>query len=76
MTQRLRPETITDVKIHQKTKPAVLSVFRGDKRHFEAHDPFRFSDFGISELDELGPIIVKKNNAYVTNLIKSLRNRY
>ena len=35
MTQRLNPEPITDVKIHQNTKLVVLSFFRGqDKRHF------------------------------------------
>lgn len=77
MTQRLNPEPITDVKIHQNTKPAVLSVFRGqDKRHFEVHDPFKFSDFGITELDELGHIIAKKSNVVVKNLMKSLRTRY
>ena len=76
MTHRLHPERITDFKIHQKTKHAVLSFFRGDKRHFEVHDPFKFSDFGISELDELGPIIVKKNNACVTYQMKSLKTRY
>ena len=77
MTQRLNPETITDVKIHQNSKPAVLTVYRGkDKRHFEVHDPFRFADFGITELDELGPIIAKKSNVVVKNLMKSLRIKY
>lgn len=66
MTQRLNLEPITDVKIHQNTKPTVLSVFRGqDKRHFEVHDPFKLSEFGITEIDELGTIITKKNNVVV-----------
>ena len=77
MTQRVNPEPITDVNIHQNTKPAVLSVFRGqEKRYFEVHDPFKLSEFGITELDELGPIIAKKNNVVVKNLMKSLRTRY
>ncbi|GJZ33531.1 hypothetical protein Tco_0578967 [Tanacetum coccineum] len=41
----------------------VASVFRNnDKRNFDVHQPFKFSDFGITELDELGPIIQKKKN--------------
>ena len=39
-------------------------------------DPFRFADFGITELDELGPIIAKKNNVVVKYLLKSLGIRY
>ncbi|GJV58254.1 hypothetical protein Tco_1459259 [Tanacetum coccineum] len=58
MTNRIKPKRITDVRIHPNTKPIVASVFRdNDKRNFDVHQPFKFSDFGITELDELGPII-------------------
>ena len=77
MTSRYKPEPITDIHIHPKTKPAVISVYRGaDKRHFEVHSPFKFSDFGISELDELQPLIEKKRNAVKTQLLQSLSQRY
>ena len=42
----------------------------------DVHKPFRFADFGITELDELRPIITKKNNVVVPNLLKSLKERY
>jgi hypothetical protein len=42
----------------------------------DTHNPFRFADFGIYELDELLPIITKKSNVVVPNLLKSLENRY
>ncbi|GKA47281.1 hypothetical protein Tco_0740164 [Tanacetum coccineum] len=64
MTNRIKPEPITDVKIHPNTKPIVLSVYRNnDKRNFDVHNPFKFADFGITELEELGPIIEKKKNS-------------
>ncbi|GJV21550.1 hypothetical protein Tco_1370570 [Tanacetum coccineum] len=51
-------------KIHPKTKPVVISVYRGtDGRNFDVHRPFAFGVFGISELDELRKIIPKKKNA-------------
>ncbi|GJV47429.1 hypothetical protein Tco_1437641 [Tanacetum coccineum] len=56
MSNRLKPEPITDVKIHPNTKPAVLTVFKNnDKRNFEVHNLFNFGHFGITELDELVP---------------------
>ncbi|GJS99326.1 hypothetical protein Tco_0820496 [Tanacetum coccineum] len=77
MTNRIKPEPITDVRIHPITKPIVASVFRNnDKRNFDFHQPFKFSDFGISELDELGPIIQKKKNSVVKDLMTSLSKRY
>ncbi|GJT43596.1 hypothetical protein Tco_0952311 [Tanacetum coccineum] len=58
MTNRIKPEPITDVKIHPNTKPVVVSVYmNNDKRNFDVHNPFKFTDFGTTELDELGPII-------------------
>ena len=77
MKERLKPETITDIQIHRNTDPAVVKVFRGpDQRVMDVHKPFRFAEFGITELDELRPIIAKKNNAVVPNLLKSLKERY
>ena len=77
MTSRYKPEPITDIYIHPNTKPAIVSVYRGnDKRHFEVHSPFKFSEFGISELDELQPIIEKKKNVAKSQLLKSLSQRY
>jgi hypothetical protein len=77
MKERLKPETITDIKIHRNTKPAMVTVFRGaDKRVMDTHNPFKFADFGITELDELRPIIAKKNNVVVPDLLKSLNERY
>ncbi|GJT09116.1 hypothetical protein Tco_0843578 [Tanacetum coccineum] len=64
MSNKLKREPITDVKIHPNSKPAVLTVYRNNnKMNFEVHNPFKFGDFGITELDELGPIIEKKKNS-------------
>ncbi|GJR18579.1 hypothetical protein Tco_0967106 [Tanacetum coccineum] len=41
MTNRIKPERITDVRIHPNTKPIVASIFRdNDKRNFDVHQPF------------------------------------
>ncbi|GJY72833.1 hypothetical protein Tco_0477264 [Tanacetum coccineum] len=64
-------------KIHSKTKPVVITVFRGtDGRNFDVHKPFAFGEFGIFELDELREIIPKKKNAVVQDLMNSLSRRY
>ena len=77
MTSRYKPEPITDIYIHPNTKPAIVSVYRGnDKRHFEVHSPFKFSVFGISELDELQPLMEKKKNVAKSQLLQSLSQRY
>ncbi|GKD63618.1 hypothetical protein Tco_1305726 [Tanacetum coccineum] len=76
ISSRLKPKTITDIKIHPKTKPVVITVFRGtDGRNFDVHNPFAFGDFGISELDELREIIPTKN-AVVKDLMNSLGRRH
>ncbi|GJT27344.1 hypothetical protein Tco_0907619 [Tanacetum coccineum] len=63
VSNRLKPEPITDIKIHPKTKPVVITVYRGtDGRNFDVHKPFFFGAFGISKLDELREIIPKKKN--------------
>ncbi|GJW32660.1 hypothetical protein Tco_0052692 [Tanacetum coccineum] len=71
-----QPKTITDIKIYPKTKPVVITVYRGtDGRNFDVYKPFAFSAFGISELDELKEIIPKKKNVVVHDLMNSLSRR-
>ncbi|GJQ93271.1 hypothetical protein Tco_0004410 [Tanacetum coccineum] len=54
ISSRLNPGPITDVKIHPNSRPAVLTVYRNnDKRNFNVHNPFKFADFAITELDKL-----------------------
>ncbi|GJQ98085.1 hypothetical protein Tco_0009224 [Tanacetum coccineum] len=66
INSRLKPETITNIKIYPKTKPVVITVYRGtDGRNFDVHKPIAFGAFGISELDELREIIPKNKNAVV-----------
>ncbi|GKB66709.1 hypothetical protein Tco_0928121 [Tanacetum coccineum] len=77
MSNRIKPEPIIDVKIHPNSKPAVLTMYRNnDKMNFYVHNPFKFGDFGITELDELGLITEKKENAIVKDLMTSLGKRY
>nr|GEX20151.1 hypothetical protein [Tanacetum cinerariifolium] len=73
---RLKPEPITDIKIHPKTKPVVITIYRGtDGRNFDVHKPFLFGAFGKSKLDELREIILKKKNTMVKYLMNSLSRR-
>ncbi|GJU78962.1 hypothetical protein Tco_1276032 [Tanacetum coccineum] len=78
MTNKLKPEPITDVKILPNSRPTVLTVYRGkDRRNFKTHNPFRITNFGITELDELGQIIKKqKKKIIVKDLMISLDKRY
>ncbi|GJU61786.1 hypothetical protein Tco_1243621 [Tanacetum coccineum] len=63
ISSRLKFEKITDVKVHLKTKPVVITVYRGTNgRNFKVHNPFSFGAFAITELDELREIIPKKKN--------------
>ncbi|GKE92325.1 hypothetical protein Tco_1573420, partial [Tanacetum coccineum] len=73
INSRLKLETITDIKIHPKTKPVVITVFRGTNgKNFDVHNPFTFGDFGITELDELREIIPTKKNAVVKDVVPKL----
>nr|GEY02973.1 RNA-directed DNA polymerase, eukaryota, reverse transcriptase zinc-binding domain protein [Tanacetum cinerariifolium] len=46
MKNRIKPEPITDVKIHPNTKPVVLSVYmNNDKRNFNVHNLFKLKEF-------------------------------
>nr|GFA88917.1 hypothetical protein [Tanacetum cinerariifolium] len=47
-----------------------------DKRNFDVHNLFKFGDFKITELDELGPIIEKKKNSIIKDLMTSVGKRY
>ncbi|GJU60453.1 copia protein [Tanacetum coccineum] len=77
ISSRLKPETITDVKIHPNTKPVVITIFRGtNKRNFDVHNPFNFGNFGVTEWDELREIIPKKKNKVMQDLMNSLSKRY
>ncbi|GKB80841.1 hypothetical protein Tco_0947736 [Tanacetum coccineum] len=74
---RLRHELITYVKIHANSKPIVLIFYKAnDRRNFQVYNPFKFADFGVTELDELGPIIQMKKNKIVGELMISLGKRY
>ncbi|GJZ57031.1 hypothetical protein Tco_0612525 [Tanacetum coccineum] len=76
VSSKLKPEPITNIKIHPKTKLVVITVYRGtDGRNFDVHKPFLFGAFGISELDELREIISKKKNTVVKDLMNSLSRR-
>nr|GEZ11310.1 hypothetical protein [Tanacetum cinerariifolium] len=76
INNRLKPDTITDIQIHPKTKPVAITVCRGtDGRNFDVHKPFAFGTVGISELDELREIIPKKKNTVVQDLMNSLSRR-
>ncbi|GKG49850.1 hypothetical protein Tco_0518624, partial [Tanacetum coccineum] len=55
ISNRFKPEPITNVKIHPNSRPIVLTVYRNnDKRNYDVYNPFKFTDFGLAELDELG----------------------
>ncbi|GJR38594.1 hypothetical protein Tco_1214278 [Tanacetum coccineum] len=77
ISSRHKPETITDIHIHLHTKPIIVTVFRGnDRKNFDVFNPFKFGDFGVIELDELGLIIQKKKNKVVGDLMTSLGKRF
>ncbi|GKF50362.1 hypothetical protein Tco_0146829 [Tanacetum coccineum] len=74
---RLKPEKITDIRIHPNTKAMVILVFRvTNKRTFNVYNSFAFGEFGLSELDEPREIIPKKKNTMVKDLMNSLGKRY
>ncbi|GJU33669.1 hypothetical protein Tco_1182023 [Tanacetum coccineum] len=63
-------------KVKRLTKLNKKRVENNDMRNFVVHNPFKFADFGLTELDELGPIIEKKKNSIVKDLMQSLSKRY
>ncbi|GJY21256.1 hypothetical protein Tco_0393822 [Tanacetum coccineum] len=76
-SNRLEPDTITDVHIDPNIKHVVVTIFRGnDQRNFEVFNPLKFGDYGVTELEKLGLIIQKNKNKVVGDLMTSLGNRY
>nr|GEU51774.1 retrovirus-related Pol polyprotein from transposon TNT 1-94 [Tanacetum cinerariifolium] len=75
--RRPKPEPITDIKIHLKTEPVVITVYRGTNgRNFDVHKYFLFRAFGKFELDKLREIISKKKYAVVKDLMNYISRRY
>ncbi|GKA33565.1 hypothetical protein Tco_0719994 [Tanacetum coccineum] len=74
---RLKPEKNTNILIHPNTRQVTITVYRNnDQRNFDVHKNFKFSDFGVSEWDELGVIIPKKKNKVVGELMQYLSKKY
>ncbi|GJT42452.1 hypothetical protein Tco_0951167 [Tanacetum coccineum] len=68
--QVLKREHSQKVKKAIKLKKKRLEAY--DRRNFQVHNPFKFADFGVTELDELGQIIQKKKNKIVRKLMIAL----
>nr|GEU61142.1 hypothetical protein [Tanacetum cinerariifolium] len=60
----------------QKAKKAIDLRKKRLKQNFQVHNPFKFVDFRVTELDELSPIILKKMNKIVGELMISLGKSY
>ncbi|GKC25751.1 hypothetical protein Tco_1027901 [Tanacetum coccineum] len=75
--QVLKREHSQKVKrLTELNKKRARQYMNNDKRNFDVHQPFKFTDFGITDLDELGSIIQKKKNSIVKDLMTSLIKRY
>nr|GEX83439.1 hypothetical protein [Tanacetum cinerariifolium] len=76
ISNRLRLKPISYVKIHPNLKPVVLIVYRAnDRRNFQVHNPSKYTNFRVTELDELGLFIQKKKNKIVGKVMTSLGKR-
>ncbi|PWA59151.1 hypothetical protein CTI12_AA382540 [Artemisia annua] len=77
MTKTKGEGPITDIIIHpyKKNEPIAVTIERGPRVH-ERYSPFRPSDFGIKEWDMMVPILKKKNNKCVPDLLQTLTNKY
>ncbi|GJZ15961.1 hypothetical protein Tco_0551638 [Tanacetum coccineum] len=50
VNNRYKPDRITDIFIHPRTKPVTMTVYKNnDPRNFEVHREFKFGEFGLSE---------------------------
>ncbi|GJU84620.1 hypothetical protein Tco_1292166 [Tanacetum coccineum] len=75
--QVLKREHSQKVKrLTELNKKRAKQYMNNDKINFDGHNPFKFTDFGITELDELSPIIQKKKNSIVKYLMTYLSKRY
>nr|GFA54555.1 hypothetical protein [Tanacetum cinerariifolium] len=73
----LKREHYKKVKsLTELNKRKAKEYMNNDKRKFDVHNLFKFTDFGITELDGLGPIIQKKKKFVVKDLMISLSKRY
>nr|GEU53786.1 hypothetical protein [Tanacetum cinerariifolium] len=65
-------------ELFRKAQDAEHEVFKRQhtKKKFDVHNPFFFEAFGISELNELREIILKKKNIMVKDLMNYLSRRY
>ena len=77
MTKTKGEGTITDIIIHpyKKNEPIAVTIARGPRVH-ERYSPFRPSDFGIKEWDMMVPILRKKKNKCVPDLLQTFTNKY
>nr|GEZ41705.1 concanavalin A-like lectin/glucanase domain-containing protein [Tanacetum cinerariifolium] len=72
-TRRGKEGRNINIHNHPKTKPVLVVVYRNnDIKNFELYKEFKFSDFGITEWDEFGPILRKKQNKVIPEMINSL----
>ncbi|GJW06763.1 hypothetical protein Tco_1569186 [Tanacetum coccineum] len=71
-----RQHTEKTKRLMELNKKRAEQYKNNDKRNFDVHNPFKFTDFGLAELDELGPIIQMKKNTIVKDLMTSLGKRY
>ncbi|GJW44264.1 hypothetical protein Tco_0073063 [Tanacetum coccineum] len=77
INNRYKPERITDIFIHPRTRPVLTTVYKNnDPRSFDVHGEFKFSDFRLTEWDELGDILPKKTNKCVGEMMTSLSTKY
>nr|GEY06650.1 hypothetical protein [Tanacetum cinerariifolium] len=74
---RIDPKKVTSVKAGENFKKAQDAEWRNnDKRNFVVHNLFKFADFRLTELDELGLIIEKKKSSVFKDLMQSLSKKY
>ncbi|PWA85648.1 hypothetical protein CTI12_AA148180 [Artemisia annua] len=77
MTKTKGEGPITDIIIlpYKKNEPIAVTIVRGPRVH-ERYSPFRPSDFGIKEWDMMVPILTKKKNKCVPDLLQTFTNKY
>ncbi|GJX75775.1 copia protein [Tanacetum coccineum] len=77
---RIDPKILESAKGGQEFKKIqdaeIKSIEALIERNFQVHNPFKFGDFGLTKLEELGPTIKKKKNKIVSELMTSLGKRY
>nr|GEU78124.1 hypothetical protein [Tanacetum cinerariifolium] len=77
-TKKLVPASKTKTKVIKVIQEGAEKIRLNHKTIVSAQagsSPFKFTDFGVTGLDELGPIIQKKKNTIVKDLMISLEKR-